>query len=266
MTEPLIVDRDGYVETWTLNNPEERNPVSADEVIDAISDAVARVNNDLDVRAVIVTGAGSAFSSGGNVKDMAAGRGLFGGAPYEQSNKYRRGIQRNPRALYDCEVPLIAAVNGAAVGAGCDLALMCDLRIASTSAFFAESFVQLGIIPGDGGAWFLSRILDPGRAAEMTLTGDRVDAATALEWGLVSKVVAPEELLTAAHALAARITKNPPHATRLAKKLLREAPLQQLPSFLELSAALQAISHHTEDHKEAVAAFLEKRPGVFRGR
>ena len=114
-----------------------------------------------------------------------------------QRNGYRHGIQQIPLALRRCEVPFIAAVNGPAVGAGCDLAMMCDLRIASTKAFFAESFVQLGIIPGDGGAWFLTRAIGPARAAEMALTGDRVDAATALEWGMVSRVVEPEDLLVA---------------------------------------------------------------------
>ncbi|WP_327031036.1 crotonase/enoyl-CoA hydratase family protein [Micromonospora sp. NBC_01740] len=265
MDDPVLVERDGPVETWTINLPEARNPISGDDVIDALVARVDAVNADRAVRAVILTGAGSAFSAGGNVKDMADRVGLFGGAPHELRDGYRRGIQRIPRAMYACDVPLIAAVNGAAVGAGCDLALMCDLRIASERAFFAESFVKLGIIPGDGGAWLLPRAVGAARAAEMTLTGDRVDAATALEWGLVSRVVPHEELLTEARRLADRVAANPPHAVRMAKKLLREAQHQSLDSLLELSAAMQALAHQTRDHDEAVRAFLDRREPHFTG-
>ncbi|MEV4463851.1 crotonase/enoyl-CoA hydratase family protein [Micromonospora echinofusca] len=265
MDDPVLVERDGHVETWTINLPEARNPISGDDVIDALVARVDAVNADRTVRAVVLTGAGSAFSAGGNVKDMAERVGLFGGAPHELRDGYRRGIQRIPRAMYACDVPLIAAVNGAAVGAGCDLALMCDLRIASERAFFAESFVKLGIIPGDGGAWLLPRAVGAARAAEMALTGDRVDAATALEWGLVSRVVPHGELLTEARRLADRVAANPPHAVRMAKKLLREAQHQSLDSILELSAAMQALAHQTRDHEEAVRAFLDRRDPHFTG-
>jgi len=266
VTEPLLVDRaENGVETWTLNLPDARNPISGDDMIDALVAAADRANRDTQVRAVILTGAGPAFSAGGNIKDMARGEGLFGHSVQHQRTAYRDGIQRIPRALQQCEVPLIAAVNGPAVGAGCDLALMCDLRIAATTAFFAESFVKLGIIPGDGGAYFLPRAVGAARAAEMALTGDRVEAATALEWGLVSRVVEPARLLEEARALAARVAVNPPHAVRMAKRLLREAQGRSLDSVLELSAAMQAIAHHTRDHHEAVAAMLEKRPPEFTG-
>ncbi|MGN9766925.1 crotonase/enoyl-CoA hydratase family protein [Micromonospora sp. SD12] len=265
MDDPVLVERDGHVETWTINLPEARNPISGDDVIDALVARVDAVNADRTVRAVILTGAGSAFSAGGNVKDMAERVGLFGGAPHELRDGYRRGIQRIPRAMYACDVPLIAAVNGAAVGAGCDLALMCDLRIASERAFFAESFVKLGIIPGDGGAWLLPRAVGAARAAEMALTGDRVDAATALDWGLVSRVVPHGELLSEARRLADRVAANPPHAVRMAKKLLREAQHQSLDSILELSAAMQALAHQTRDHEEAVRAFLDRRDPHFTG-
>ncbi|KJR09777.1 crotonase/enoyl-CoA hydratase family protein [Gordonia sp. LUNF6] len=261
----LLVERDGDVVTWTVNRPETRNAISEDDAIDALVDAATAVNRDQSVRAVILTGAGSAFSAGGNVKDMAAAAGLFGGAPHQQRVGYREGIQRIPRAMYALEVPVIAAVNGPAVGAGCDLALMCDIRIASNTAFFAESFVKLGLIPGDGGAWLLPRAIGPARAAEMALTGDRVDAATALKWGIVSRVVEPADLLPTAREIASRIAANPPVAVRMTKKLLRESSQQTLDQLLELSATMQAVAHHTEDHREAVAAFLEKRPGRFTG-
>jgi enoyl-CoA hydratase/carnithine racemase len=265
-TDALLRDRDGHVETWTLNRPDARNPISEPDVIDALVTAVDEVNHDQEVRAVILTGAGSAFSSGGNVKHMRDREGMFGGTPAELRQGYRHGIQRIPRALYQCEVPTIAAVNGAAIGAGCDLALMCDMRVASTRAVFAESFAKVGIIPGDGGAWLLPRAVGQARAAEMAFTGEPVDAARALEWGLVSQVVEPEALLDAARALAARVVVNPPHALRMTKRLLREGQHQSLESLLELSAALQAVAHTTDDHHEAVSAMLEKREPRFTGR
>lgn len=266
MTETLLIDRRGDVVVWTLNNPEARNPISEGDTIDALEDAVAAANRDPSIRVAILTGAGSAFSSGGNVKHMRDKQGMFGGSPAELRQGYRHGIQRIPKALYHCEIPTIAAVNGAAIGAGCDLALMCDLRIASTTAKFAESFVKVGIIPGDGGAWLLPRAIGMARASEMAFTGEAIHAATALDWGLVSQVVEPENLLTAAHALADRVAVNPPQVLRMTKKLLREGQHQSLESLLELSAAYQAIAHTTADHTEAVNAMLERRDPNFEGR
>ena len=263
--DALLVERRDHVERWTLDRPAARNPVSDPDVVEALVAAVDRVNTDPQVRAVVLTGAGPAFSSGGNVKDMAAHRAPFDGPSAVLRERYRQGIQRIPRALYACDVPLVAAVNGPAIGAGCDLACMCDVRLAATTATFAESFVRLGLVPGDGGAWLLQRLVGPARAAEMTLTGDAIDAVTALEWGLVSRVVEPEDLLDAAHELAARIAANPPQSVRLAKKLLREAAHQSLDSVLELSAAYQAIAQRTADHDEALAALLEKRQATFTG-
>ncbi|NGP06256.1 crotonase/enoyl-CoA hydratase family protein [Rhodococcus sp. 14C212] len=261
----VLSRREGHVTTWTINLPEARNPISGDDVVERLVQLVEEANADYETRVVILTGAGSAFSAGGNVKDMADRTGMFGGAPHQLREGYRRGIQRLPKAIYHCEVPIIAAVNGPAVGAGCDLAMMCDMRIASSTAFFAESFVKLGIIPGDGGAWLLPRAIGAARAAEMAFTGDRVDAATALDWGMVSRVVEPDQLLAAANELAARVAGNPPHALRMTKKLMREGQRQDLDSILELSAAFQALSHHTADHGEALSAFLERRTGNFTG-
>ena len=265
MSAPLLITRENHVETWTLNLPESRNPISDDAVIDALVEATERVGTDLDVRAVVLTGAGSAFSAGGDVKKMAAREGMFGGTPHELREGYRQGIQRIPAAMWALEVPVVAAINGPAVGAGCDLAMMCDLRVMAEGAFLAESFVKLGIIPGDGGAWWLARTLSPARAAEMILTGDRVDAATALEWGMVNQVVPADQLLDAAHALARRIAVNPPAAVRMAKRLMREAPSLSLASHLDACASLQSLAHHTADHAEAISAFLEKRPGTYTG-
>ncbi|WP_461168373.1 crotonase/enoyl-CoA hydratase family protein [Tsukamurella serpentis] len=265
MTAPLLIERDGPVVTWTLNDPTSRNAVSDDAMIEAIEQAVAEVNQDEGVRVAILTGAGPAFSSGGNIKHMRDQEGMFGGTAAQLRQGYRHGIQRIPRALYHCEVPTVAAVNGPAIGAGCDLAMMCDLRVASTRAVFAESFVKVGLIPGDGGAWLLPRIVGMARATEMALTGDAVDAETACAWGMVSSVVEPDDLLTAARTLADRVAANPPQALRMTKRLLREGQHQSLDALLELSAAMQTIAHSTRDHHEAVAAMLDKRTPSFTG-
>lgn len=265
MPQAMLVERSGAIDVWTLNRPETRNPISDPDVVAALVAAIDRVNADPGVRAVVLTGAGSAFSSGGNVRDMARGEPPFGGPGHASRDGYRYGIQRIPRAMYACDVPVVAAVNGPAIGAGCDLTLMCDLRIASTRAVFAESFVKMGLIPGDGGAWLLQRVIGPARAAEMTLTGDPIDAAQALAWGLVCRVVEPESLLPEAISLAERIAVNPPVAVRMAKKLLREARHMSLDSSLELAAALQPLAHQTADHKEAVTAFVDKRGPRFTG-
>ncbi|ROZ88580.1 crotonase/enoyl-CoA hydratase family protein [Gordonia sp. OPL2] len=258
MSEPLDITIADGVAVWTLDLPKVGNAITGHDVIAAFERAVDDANANDDVRVVILTGSGRFFSAGGNVREMADGEGLFGLDPVEQRHGYADGIQRIPRAMQRCEVPVIAAVNGAAIGAGCDLAMMCDIRIAAESAFFAESFVQLGLIPGDGGSWFLQRAIGYERAAEMTFTGDRVDAATALEWGMVSRVSSDDTLLDDARALAARIAKNPPHALRMAKRLLTESRTSSLDSVLNLAAAMQPLAHQTADHKERVARWSKR--------
>jgi len=264
MTPLLTAQQDGIV-TLTLNAPETRNAISDMAMIDALTAALAALNDDPSVRVAILTGAGSAFSSGGNVKAMAGNSGRAASSPLSNREWYRTGIQRIPRGFDALEVPVIAAVNGPAIGAGCDLACMCDLRIASENAVFAESFVKLGLIPGDGGAWLLPRIIGQARAREMAFTGDPITAAEALACGLVSQVVPPEDLLPAANRLAARIAANPPATVRLTKRLMREAERADLETVLQLSAAMQTIAHATEDHREAVEAFVAKRAPRFSG-
>jgi enoyl-CoA hydratase/carnithine racemase len=266
MTDPLLYEQDGAVVTLTINRPEDRNALAGDDLFAAFEEACNRINRDLSVRAVILTGAGKGFSSGGNVKQMRDREGIFAGSAGEVRANYHHGIQRIPRALWELDVPTIAAVNGPAIGAGCDLACMCDIRIASETAVFAESFVKLGIIPGDGGAWLLPRVVGLSRACEMAFTGDGIDAQTALSYGLVSRVVPAGELLPAARELAARIAANPPQAVRWTKRLIREGMNTTLPALLQLSAAFQDMAHHTADHREAIAAFFEKRSPDFKGR
>lgn len=253
MSTPLKTVSDGPVQRWTLTLPEVGNAISGDEVVAAFESNVDAANRDTTVGAVILTGAGKIFSAGGNVKEMADQQGIFGLPPIEQRYAYTDGVQRIPRALSRLEVPLIAAVNGAAIGAGCDLAMMCDIRIASERASFAESFVQLGLIPGDGGSWFLPRAIGYARAAELTFTGDRIDAPTALAWGVVNQVVPHEDLLDAATTLARRIAANPSHALRMAKRLLRESTTGSLESTLAMAAAMQPLAHHDTEHLQRIA-------------
>lgn len=257
MSEFVKYEQDGAVVTLTLDDPDARNALSTQAQWDAVVDACQRVRRDQSVNCVILTGAGSAFCAGGNVKDMKNKSGIAGGSPYAIRDGYRNGIQRIPLALYDLDVPTIAAVNGPAIGAGCDLAMMCDIRIASDRAKFAESFVKLGIIPGDGGAWLLPRVVGMSKAAELTFTGDTIGADEAKEIGLVSRVVPGDRLMDEARALAARIAANPGPALRMSKKLLREGQHVRLDTLLELSAGMQALAHFTPEHDRAIDTFLQ---------
>ncbi len=253
-----------HVLVLTMSNPDTRNALTGEAQFGDIEAACAEANDNMGVRAVILTGAGSAFCAGGNVKDMRDRTGLFAGDPFDQADAYRKGIQRIPRAIRSVNVPVIAAVNGPAVGAGCDLATMCDIRIASRKAMFAESFVKLGIIPGDGGAWFLPRAVGYSNACKMAFTGDPVQAEEALAMGLVSEVVEPEALLDRCLEIAGSIAANPPHAVRLTKQLMRASEKASLDELLDMSAAYQAVCHAEPDHAEAVSAFFDKRSGSYR--
>ncbi len=263
---PLLWEQQGHVVTLTLNRPEKRNALTGEKMFASFEEAFQRINADLSIRAVILTGAGKAFCSGGDVKEMRDRAGMFGVSPADIQHNYRTGIQRIPLAFAKLDVPIIAAVNGSAIGAGCDLACMCDIRLAAVGATFAESFVKLGIIPGDGGAWLLPRVVGMSRACELAFTGDTIDADAALAIGLVSRVVPEERLMEEARALALRIAANPPQALRWTKRLIREGQQVRLESLLDTAAVIQALAHHTEDHVEAIAAYFEKRAPKFRGK
>jgi enoyl-CoA hydratase/carnithine racemase len=253
--------QDGGVVTITMNRPEERNALTDYSQFEEFVDVCRRMSDDSSVGAVILTGQGSAFCAGGNVKAMRERSGIFAGSPAQLRDNYRKGIQRIPVALYNLEIPTIAAVNGPAVGAGCDLACMCDIRIAADSASFADSFVMVGIIPGDGGAWLLQRVVGLSKACEMTFTGDTINAQEALACGLVSRVVPAEALLAEARSLAARIVRNPTSVLRMSKKLIRKAQHARLETTLEMSAALPSIAQHSEDHMAALNNLLAKGKG-----
>ncbi|WP_223446245.1 crotonase/enoyl-CoA hydratase family protein [Pseudomonas sp. BF-R-19] len=262
MEKFLLYEQVGGIVTLTMNQPEVRNALTGNSAIAEFIEACARITQDTSVRVVILTGNGPAFCSGGNVKNMQK---YFSESVDVASirHEYRTGIQNLTRSLYNLEVPVIAAVNGPAIGAGCDLACMCDIRIASDVATFAESFVKIGIVPGDGGAWLLPRVVGIARASEMALTGDALDSQEALACGLISRVVPAEDLMSQARSIAMRIAANPPQAVRMTKRLLREGQNASLDTLLEMSASFQAVAHKSRDHKEAVMAFIEKREPVF---
>mgnify|MGYP003302481505 FL=1 len=172
---------------------------------------------------------------------------------------YRFGIQKIPLTMNSIDVPVVAAVNGHAIGAGNDLCTMCDIRIAGEDAKFSESFLRIGFIPGDGGSWFLPKIIGLARAKEMILTCDVLDANKALDWGLVSKVVPNENLIVEAQQLAKKIAAQPPEASRRSKRLLRMSKNVPLQDALEMAASQQSMLQQLDDHREAIDALLEKR-------
>lgn len=243
----------------TLARPETRNAITGMAMLSEVIGGIEAAEADSDVGVLVITGDGPAFSAGGNIKDMADRTGLFAGTPEEMTEGYRASIQRLTRTMLSVDLATIAAVNGPAVGAGFDLALSCDLRIGSTNARFAHTFVDLGIIPGDGGAWLLPRVLGWQRAAELSFTGRTVGAAEALRLGILLEVTEPDSLIPRALAMADLIGSKPAHSIRLAKRLLRQARSMDLDGFLELSAALQAVSHHTEAHHQALDDLMARR-------
>ncbi|MDF7774834.1 crotonase/enoyl-CoA hydratase family protein [Sphingomonas sp. AOB5] len=254
----LDLDTDG-IATITINLPETRNPLSHPDTVDQLVGILDAINVDLAVKVAILTGAGPSFSAGGDLKTLGQPGGLGGGEPVRTPGQYAQNIQRVPMAFSRLEVPIIAAVNGPAIGAGCDLACMADIRIASETARFAESFVKVGLIPGDGGAWLLPRIVGYSKACEMAFTGDALDAQAALACGLVSQVVAPDMLMETARGLAKRIAVNPSDAVRMSKRLLARGRELRLVEVLELSGALQALAHTTPEHKQVVAGLIARQ-------
>jgi enoyl-CoA hydratase/carnithine racemase len=247
----------------TLNRPEVKNAL-VEEMYVGVADALYEASRDLSVRSVVLTGAGDAFCSGVDTRRIAKREGVFEGdsAPLTRFN-YTNGVQRMSQAFHACEVPIIAAVNGVALGLGFDLTIQSDIRIAAETAVFSEAFVTFGLIPGDGGFWYLPRIVGYSRAVEMTVTGRRIDAATALDWGLVSKVTPAGGALNAALDLADEIAQRPPHTVRLSKRLIRNAAETSLQAALDMGAMAQAVLTGSVDQKEAAAALFARRPGDF---
>jgi enoyl-CoA hydratase/carnithine racemase len=255
--DAVLYDQVGNVVVLTMNRPENRNANSTPEMIDSFCAVIDRINLDYEVAAVVITGKGSVYSSGGETGLMVQFASMN---PLDVRNYYvHHGIQKLTRAMYSLEVPAIAAVNGPAYGSGCGSALMCDIRLASHTATFAVNFSHLGMLAGDGGTYFLYQTVGPEKAAEMIYTGDPIDAEEALRCGLVSRLIPPDKLMDEALALAKRIAMNPGKGLRMAKRLLREArQAARFDSFLDLTAALQGLGHGTPEYRERLDVFLTK--------
>lgn len=248
-----------------LNRPAARNAWTP-EMIAAFLAHIDALDEDDSVRAVLLTGEGPAFSAGGDLRAMAEHSGMFAGGPVALRGRYSRGIQEIPRRLARFDKPLIAVINGPAVGAGLDLACMCDLRFAASTARLGSTFVTLGLVPGDGGAALLARTVGLPHALDLVLTGRLIDADEALRIGLVHAVHPPEELAAAAVARALLIAHNAPLAVRLTKAAAMRSWGLPLDHALELAATYQGVVQNTADHDEGVRALLERRPPRFEGR
>lgn len=262
VTKDAILTLENRVATLTLNRHDVRNALTGTGLIEDIVNVADWVNRCDDVSVLIITGAGSAFSAGGNIKDMAERGADFAGTVAEVEARYRRGIQRIPLALQQVEVPIIAAVNGPAIGAGFDLANMADVRIASTKAKYGETFLNLGIIPGDGGAWFMQRLIGYQQAFELTLSGRIVDAQESKSLGISLEVVEPDALMTRVNQMAAQFAAQPPKAVRLTKRMMKMAQRMELKDFLDLCATFQGMCHNEPEHLDAVnrvIAMTQKR-------
>jgi enoyl-CoA hydratase/carnithine racemase len=259
----LLYEMKDGVATLTLNRPVRLNALG-DTLRDDLQDAVARASDDPEVRVMIVTGAGKGFCSGGDVKAMSERKESGAGRPVME--KVAPGRDRTVLALRDAPKPVIAAVNGAAAGAGFNLALCCDIRLASTAAKFSQAFVKRGLHPDWGGTYFLPRVVGTAKACELIFTGAIIDAEEALKLGIVSAVHPPEELLPAAQALARKIADGPPIAIRLAKRGIYHNLECDLRQALEYETFAQNICFDTEDAAEGIRAFVEKRSPSFRGR
>ena len=258
MSKSVLYEQNDRIVKITLNRPDTRNALSGD-IIEGLVEYIQKADKDKDVGCVILTGAGKSFSSGGNlqeIKDMTTKDQM---TQAQLEDWYRFGIQKIPLTMNSIDVPVVAAVNGHAIGAGNDLCTMCDIRIAGEDAKFSESFLRIGIIPGDGGSWFLPKIIGLARANEMILTCDVLDANKALDWGLVSKVVPNENLIVEAQQIAKKIAAQPPEAARRAKRLLRMSQNVPLQDALEMAASQQSMLQQLDDHREAIDALLEKR-------
>jgi 2-(1,2-epoxy-1,2-dihydrophenyl)acetyl-CoA isomerase len=251
------VSRDGSVTTITLNRSDVLNAFTASmhrELVEALKDA-----RDPDVRAVVVTGAGRGFCVGQDLNE-------FRDAARDVGGRLRDSYHPTVFAIRALEKPVIAAVNGPAAGAGLSIACGCDLRIAADSASFVPAFINIGLVPDCGGTYFVHRLLGYARAFEWLTSGRRLSAAEAHAWGLVSEVVEDGALAARAAELARTLAEMPTRGIGMTKRLLDQAAARTLEEQLELEAQLQAAATQTEDFREGVAAFLEKRQPAFSGR
>lgn len=259
-----MIDSSRGIMLIKLNRPDSSNAIDSDMVIE-LCEQLKAANASSAVRAIVITGQGKNFCAGGDLKAMKEKSGMFSGESNALRLNYEIGIQNIPRVIEDLETPIFAAVNGAAIGAGLDLSCMADIRLCGRSSKFGETFVKLGLIPGDGGAFFLQRAIGYSKALELTLTGEVFGAEKALEIGLVSKICDDEKLLEEAVSFAARVAANSPVAVALSKKAIKKGYRQSLSDQLEIAAAYQGIAQRTKDHEIGVDAMLARTTPVFTG-
>ncbi len=262
MSEPQMLYRtEGNVAILTINRPEAKNSFSP-EMLTLWRQFLEEAKLDNQVRVIVVTGKGDTFCSGGDIREMAEGR----LRSWDMKRFLWEGVHRIIFALEDLDKPVIAAINGAAMGAGLDMAIMCDLRVCSDRAKLSESYILLGIVPGDGGAYFLPRLIGIGKALELLFTGDILSPREALEIGLVNRVVDHDRLMEETMMLAERIASKPPLAIRMAKRAVYQGQTSTLRSHLDYISSQVALLSETQDHQEAARSFLEKRKPIFEGK
>lgn len=259
--DPVLYAVERHCALITLNRPEVKNAFSA-EMIRLWRGYLEEAGRDDRVRVVVVTGKGDTFCSGGDIREMAEGR----LRSWDMKNYLWQGVHRIALTLEDLDKPVIAAINGAAMGAGLDMALMCDLRICSDRAKLAESYILLGLVPGDGGAYFLPRLVGTAKALELLLTGDLISPEEALRLGIVNRVVPHDRLREETLALAEKIADRPPQAVRMMKRAVYQSQIGTLRTHLDYISSQLALLSATADHLEAARAFLEKRAPRFQGK
>lgn len=256
--ESLSLEVDGGVAAITLNRPQALNALNV-----ALGRELLRafewVRSEPSVRAVVLTGAGRAFSAGGDLRDLQAAAGT------PEGRDFVAGVGRITLAMATLEKPVIAAVNGVAAGAGFNLALAADLILAADTAKFTQAFVRVGLLPDAGGCYFLPRAVGMAKAKELIFTGDTIDAAEAERLGLINRVVPAGELMAEAMKLARRLAAGPSRAIGMAKAVLHRGAGASLPDVIDMEATAQGLLMYTADHREGVAAFLEKREPRFTG-
>ena len=258
----LLVRQDGGVLTITMNRPEVLNAFN-DIMLAELTVVMEAVAQDEEVRCVVLTGAGRAFGSGQDLHSLVEGRSSGSvGVVSEHLQKYHRVVY----AIREMPKPVLAAVQGVAAGISCNIALACDLRIASDNARFIEAFARIGLVPDGGGGYFLPRLVGVGKALELSMLADEVSGSEAARIGLVNTCVPLEEFEEATQALAQRLAKGPTRTYALIKKLIYTSAESDLQTSMRLEGELQDIAFETEDHQNAVAAFLQKRKPEYKGR
>lgn len=261
----LEVEVKNLHQLWvSLNNPDQMNAITT-KMIDSLVEVLSYADFDKTIKVIVLTGNGKNFCAGGDIKAMEEKSGMFAGESNELRARYQHGIQRIPLCIESVSTPIIAMVNGAAVGAGCDLSMMCDLRIGSEKTRFAETFTRMGLVPGDGGTFFLQRVVGYAKAMEMFLMAKPFEGFKAKEFGLLNFLVDEASLIDETIKLADAVASQAPVAQKLTKKAMKISYLHDLQSSLDVLASFQGISQRTADHFEAIKSFKEKRTPNFLG-